>query len=113
MQTFPMATAGLVVIRSNRIGTHLNISLANSIGWRHRIGRARGLGTIQRTTGRFEMQRKLFQAILAATAAMGSLAFAQHSATGPAVEAKTAEQAFKNITQLKGTPADQLLPSMQ
>jgi hypothetical protein len=28
-------------------------------------------------------------------------------------EQKTAEQAFKNITQLKGTPADQLVPSMQ
>jgi len=61
------------------------------------------------------MQGRLFSAILAATAAMGSLVFAQHSApaTGPAVEAKTAEQAFKNITQLKGAPADQLLPAMQ
>src|SRR5271165_2524491 len=29
------------------------------------------------------------------------------------VEPKTAEQTFKNITQLKGTPADQLMPAMQ
>ncbi len=28
-------------------------------------------------------------------------------------EPKTAEQVYKNITQLKGTPADQLIPSMQ
>jgi photosynthetic reaction center cytochrome c subunit len=28
-------------------------------------------------------------------------------------ETKTAEQAYKNITQLKGTPADQLVPAMQ
>ncbi|HYL75686.1 MAG TPA: c-type cytochrome [Bryobacteraceae bacterium] len=28
-------------------------------------------------------------------------------------EVKMAEQAFKNITQLKGTPADQLVPAMQ
>jgi len=28
-------------------------------------------------------------------------------------EAKTAEQAFKNIQALKGTPADQMIPSMQ
>src|ERR1051326_5688020 len=28
-------------------------------------------------------------------------------------ESKTAEQVYKNITQLKGTPADQLGPAMQ
>ena len=55
------------------------------------------------------MQGRLLSAVFAAAAAMGSLTFAQHSATAPAVEAKTAEQAYKNITQLKGTPADQLL----
>jgi outer membrane lipoprotein-sorting protein len=32
---------------------------------------------------------------------------------GQAVESKTAEQVFKNIVQLKGTPADQLVPAMQ
>jgi hypothetical protein len=32
---------------------------------------------------------------------------------GQPAEIKTAEQAFKNITQLKGTPADQLVPAMQ
>ncbi len=30
-----------------------------------------------------------------------------------AAEAKTAEQVYKNITELKGTPADQLMPAMQ
>jgi hypothetical protein len=29
------------------------------------------------------------------------------------VESKAADQAYKNITQLKGTPADQLVPAMQ
>src|ERR1700688_4528509 len=28
-------------------------------------------------------------------------------------EVKTAEQVYKNITELKGTPADQLMPTMQ
>ncbi len=32
---------------------------------------------------------------------------------GQAPETKTAEQVFKNITELKGTPADQVLPTMQ
>jgi photosynthetic reaction center cytochrome c subunit len=32
---------------------------------------------------------------------------------GQAVEPKTAEQVYKNIVQLKGTPADQLGPAMQ
>lgn len=31
---------------------------------------------------------------------------------GQAAEPKTAEQVFKNITELKGTPADQLVPAM-
>ncbi len=31
---------------------------------------------------------------------------------GQAPEPKTAEQVFKNITELKGTPADQLVPAM-
>jgi len=34
-------------------------------------------------------------------------------ALGATPEQKTAEQAFKNIVQLKGTPADQLIPAMQ
>ena len=32
---------------------------------------------------------------------------------GAAEEPKTAEQVFKNIVELKGTPADQLIPAMQ
>jgi hypothetical protein len=32
---------------------------------------------------------------------------------GQAPEPKPAEQVFKNIIQLKGTPADQLVPAMQ
>ena len=39
--------------------------------------------------------------------AFAGLVFAQ------APEVKTAEQVYKNITELKGTPADQLLPAMQ
>lgn len=34
-------------------------------------------------------------------------------AQGQAPEPKTTEQVFKNITQLKGVPADQLIPAMQ
>ena len=34
-------------------------------------------------------------------------------ANGQTGEPKTAEQVYKNITHLKGTPADQLLPGMQ
>ena len=30
-----------------------------------------------------------------------------------AADPKTAEEVYKNITQLKGTPADQLMPAMQ
>ena len=32
---------------------------------------------------------------------------------GQTAEVKTAEQVYKNITELKGTPADQLMPTMQ
>src|ERR1700685_1763852 len=45
--------------------------------------------------------------ILMATALAAAAAFAQS-----APEAKTAEQVFKNITALKGTPADQLNATM-
>src|SRR5580700_10097355 len=39
--------------------------------------------------------------------------FAAAMAYGQSAESKTAEQAYKNIIELKGTPADQLLPAMQ
>src|SRR5437763_15812486 len=45
------------------------------------------------------------------TIASGALAIGLAQAQ-PA-DPKTAEQAYKNITHLKGTPADQLLPAMQ
>ncbi len=41
------------------------------------------------------------------------VSFAQHGGGAPPAEGKTAEQVFKNITQLKGVPADQVLPAMQ
>src|SRR5229473_1580670 len=50
--------------------------------------------------------RRLFQAALAVTLLTGS-------ALGQSAEPKTTEQVYKNITQLKGTPADQLMPAMQ
>src|SRR5689334_3781912 len=50
---------------------------------------------------------------LAAILALAGAAFAQHSTDPAAPAAKTAEQAYKNITELKGTPADQLIPAMQ
>jgi hypothetical protein len=46
-------------------------------------------------------------------AAVAAAAFTPQSARAQAADAKTAEQVFKNITQLKGTPADQLQPAMQ
>jgi outer membrane lipoprotein-sorting protein len=45
--------------------------------------------------------------------AFAPIALAQHALDGPPVESKTAEQTYKNITQLKGTPAEQLMPAMQ
>jgi photosynthetic reaction center cytochrome c subunit len=43
----------------------------------------------------------------------GSFAWLPRPAYGQAAEPKTAEQVFKNIVELKGTPADQLMPAMQ
>jgi len=48
-----------------------------------------------------------------AAAVAGSLAWSPRPAHGQAAEPKTAEQVFKNIVELKGTPADQLVPGMQ
>jgi photosynthetic reaction center cytochrome c subunit len=48
---------------------------------------------------------------VAVTAAL--IALTAPSAFGQTAETKTAEQVYKNIIQLKGTPADQLLPAMQ
>jgi photosynthetic reaction center cytochrome c subunit len=53
---------------------------------------------------------RLFGMLIAAFVAAGFLLQPALSATP---ESKTAEQVFKNIIQLKGTPADQLIPAMQ
>jgi len=66
------------------------------------------------------MNKAFIRILFAALVITGSLAFgvskayAQSPATPPAGDApKTAEQVFKNIQVLKGTPADQLQPAMQ
>ena len=56
------------------------------------------------------MKHHALSALLAATLAAG---FAGQCARAQAPEVKTAEQVYKNITQLKGTPADQLNAAMQ
>src|SRR5438552_2922900 len=53
------------------------------------------------------MHRPPLALLLALLIAAIGIAHAQPS------ESKTAEQVYKNITQLKGTPADQLGPAMQ
>jgi len=50
--------------------------------------------------------------ILAAALAVGAAAFTPQL-RGQTAEVKTAEQVYKNIVQLKGTPADELTASMQ
>jgi photosynthetic reaction center cytochrome c subunit len=50
---------------------------------------------------------------IAAAVAAAAVVFAPQAARAQAAEAKTAEQVYKNIQQLKGTPADQLGPAMQ
>jgi len=55
----------------------------------------------------------IYMVLFAATVVFAPIALAQHSLDGPATESKTAEQVYKNIAQLKGTPADQLMPAMQ
>lgn len=49
--------------------------------------------------------------ILAITASLAALA--PHASFAQAAETKTAEQVYKNIQELKGTPADQVGPAMQ
>src|SRR5579864_1464177 len=66
------------------------------------------------------MNKAFIRILFAALVITGSLAFgvskayAQSPATPPAGDTpKTAEQVFKNIQVLKGTPADELQPAMQ
>jgi photosynthetic reaction center cytochrome c subunit len=64
---------------------------------------------MQTQTTRYSVHSVLF----VATAVFAPIALAQHSLNAPAIESKTAEQVYKNIAQLKSTPADQLMPAMQ
>src|SRR5437016_3982521 len=66
------------------------------------------------------MNRKWMTVVSASMAAVGvlSLAIIANSAPSSSTQAasdalKTAEQAYKNIQVLKGTPADQVVPTMQ
>src|SRR5262245_49074000 len=56
----------------------------------------------------------VFRRILAGAAALfiGGVPLRTAGAQA-AADPKPAEQVYKNITQLKGTPADQLMPAMQ
>ncbi len=45
--------------------------------------------------------------------AIAALAHAQHGGDAPPAASQTAEQVYKNVIALKGTPADQLVPAMQ
>src|SRR5580698_6402314 len=63
-------------------------------------------------TGRVQM-RRLSRAVLTASAAIAMCAIGSPELRAQGADAKTAEQVFKNIIQLKGTPADQLTPAMQ
>jgi photosynthetic reaction center cytochrome c subunit len=56
------------------------------------------------------MHQQRVRTFFAAAALAGLMAAAPHQARA---EEKTAEQVFKNIVALKGTPADQLMPAMQ
>jgi photosynthetic reaction center cytochrome c subunit len=64
------------------------------------------------TTWRSTM-RRFSSMILLAAATIAAVTYTTPPARGQAAEVKTAEQVYKNITALKGTPADQLGASMQ
>src|SRR5215471_19047587 len=51
---------------------------------------------------------KIFGAI-----ALAMLSFAPHAARAQTADIKLAEQVYKNITELKGVPSDQVGPAMQ
>lgn len=51
--------------------------------------------------------------MLALAVGFGIVSFFAQTLRAQTAEAKTAEQVYKNITQLKGTPSDQLGPAMQ
>ncbi len=57
--------------------------------------------------------RRATRIAFTAVVAAGLLAWPPRVARSQATEPKTAEQVFKNIVELKGTPAGQLMPAMQ
>jgi len=57
--------------------------------------------------------RRLSSLILLAAATIATVAYTTPPARGQAADVKTAEQVYKSIIALKGTPADQLGASMQ
>ncbi len=64
-------------------------------------------------TVRRALALRLAGAVLAAAAVALPLAVAQPAVQRQSAETKMAEQVYKNVTRLKGKPADQLLPAMQ
>ena len=60
------------------------------------------------------MQKQVFQTTFAVAETVLSAAFtAQPMRAQAAAASRNAEEVYKNIVQLKGTPADQLMPAMQ
>src|ERR1039458_6023415 len=64
-------------------------------------------------TARRTAMRRFSSMILLAAAIIAMVAYTTPPARGQAADVKTAEQVYKNIIALKGTPADQLGTSMQ
>src|ERR1035441_5514783 len=64
-------------------------------------------------TARRTAMRRFSSVVLLAAAIIASVAYTTPPALGQAADVKTAEQVYKNIVALKGTPADQLGASMQ
>jgi photosynthetic reaction center cytochrome c subunit len=57
--------------------------------------------------------QSLFQTAALVVASLASLATSQTAPANPGSKPKMAEEAFKNIQVLKGTPADQVIPAME
>jgi photosynthetic reaction center cytochrome c subunit len=69
---------------------------------------------MQTQSTRRAQARRLFQTAFAVAVTLGSAGFtASPVRAQAAATSKNAEDVYKNIVQLKGTPADQLMPAMQ
>lgn len=69
---------------------------------------------MQTQSTRRAQARRLFQTAFAVAVTLGSAGFTAPPVRAQAAAAsKNAEDVYKNIVQLKGTPADQLMPAMQ